>query len=97
MTMREQWRRPTPWAARTASRSCPPFYEHKGALAGKSPSRICRNAEYLYAGLRREFELYHPDMPSGRRWTTWRRANSTSRGNSHPHDHAGRPPRPAIR
>jgi len=40
----------------------PAIYEHKGALVGKSPSEICRNPEYLYAGLRRELELYDPDM-----------------------------------
>lgn len=26
----------------------PAIYEHKGALIGKSPSEICRNADYLY-------------------------------------------------
>jgi uroporphyrinogen decarboxylase len=40
----------------------PAIYEHKGALIGKSPSQICRNAEYLYSGLRRELETYDPDM-----------------------------------
>jgi len=40
----------------------PAIYEHKGALIGKSPSQICRNAEYLYAGLKREAEIYDADM-----------------------------------
>lgn len=40
----------------------PAIYEHKGALIGKSPSAICRNAEYLYQGLQRELETYDPDM-----------------------------------
>src|SRR5512136_1147961 len=40
----------------------PAIYEHKGALVGKSPSEICRNAEYLYSGLMRELEVYDPDM-----------------------------------
>lgn len=40
----------------------PAIYEHKGALVGKTPSEICRNAEYLYAGLKRELEVYDPDM-----------------------------------
>jgi uroporphyrinogen decarboxylase len=40
----------------------PAIYEHKGALVGKSPSEICRNADYLYAGLKREAELYDADM-----------------------------------
>ena len=40
----------------------PAIYEHKGALIGKSPSEICRNADYLYAGLMKELETYDPDM-----------------------------------
>ncbi len=40
----------------------PAIYEHKGALIGKSPSEICRNAEYLHAGLVKELETYDPDM-----------------------------------
>ena len=40
----------------------PAIYEHKGALVGKSPSEICRNADFLYAGLKREAELYDADM-----------------------------------
>ena len=40
----------------------PAIYEHKGALVGKSPSEICRNSEYLYAGLKKELETYDPDM-----------------------------------
>jgi uroporphyrinogen decarboxylase len=40
----------------------PAIYEHKGALIGKSPSQICRNADYLYAGLIKELETYDPDM-----------------------------------
>ncbi len=40
----------------------PAIYEHKGALAGVSPSEVCRNAEYLYRGLKRELEVYDPDM-----------------------------------
>ncbi len=40
----------------------PAIYEHKGALIGKSPSQICRDANYLYAGLLRELEVYDPDL-----------------------------------
>jgi uroporphyrinogen decarboxylase len=40
----------------------PAIYEHKGALVGKSPSEVCRNAEYLYSGLVKELEVYNPDM-----------------------------------
>jgi len=40
----------------------PAIYEHKGALIGKSPSQICRNADFLYAGLRAELETYDPDL-----------------------------------
>jgi uroporphyrinogen decarboxylase len=40
----------------------PAIYEHKGHLVGRSPSEICRNPEYLYAGLQRELQLYDPDM-----------------------------------
>jgi uroporphyrinogen decarboxylase len=40
----------------------PAIYEHKGALIGKSPSQICRNADYLCAGLMKELETYDPDM-----------------------------------
>ena len=40
----------------------PAIYEHKGALVGKSPSAICRSAEYLYRGLREELAIYDPDM-----------------------------------
>jgi uroporphyrinogen decarboxylase len=40
----------------------PAIYEHKGALIGKTPSEICRNADYLYAGLRKELEVYDPDL-----------------------------------
>lgn len=40
----------------------PAIYEHKGALIGKSPSQICRNADLLHAGLRRELEVYDADM-----------------------------------
>ncbi len=40
----------------------PAIYEHKGWLIGRSPSEICRNADYLHAGLRREVEVYDPDM-----------------------------------
>jgi uroporphyrinogen decarboxylase len=40
----------------------PAIYEHKGALIGKTPSEICRNADYLHAGLKREAELYDADM-----------------------------------
>jgi len=40
----------------------PAIYEHKGALVGKTPSQICRNADFLYAGLKRELEVYDPDM-----------------------------------
>jgi uroporphyrinogen decarboxylase len=40
----------------------PAIYEHKGALVGKTPSEICRNPDYLYAGLRKELEIYDPDM-----------------------------------
>ena len=40
----------------------PAIYEHKGALIGKSPSEICRSAELLCAGLKKELEIYDPDM-----------------------------------
>ena len=40
----------------------PAIYEHKGALIGKSPSQICRNADYLHAGLLKELEVYDADM-----------------------------------
>jgi uroporphyrinogen decarboxylase len=40
----------------------PAIYEHKGALIGKSPSQICRNADYLQAGLLKELEVYDADM-----------------------------------
>jgi uroporphyrinogen decarboxylase len=40
----------------------PAIYEHKGVLTGKSPSQICRNADYLHAGLLRELEVYDADM-----------------------------------
>ena len=40
----------------------PAIYEHKGALIGKTPSEICRNADYLYAGLKKELATYDPDM-----------------------------------
>jgi uroporphyrinogen decarboxylase len=40
----------------------PAIYEHKGALVGKSPSEICRNAEYLHASLLKELEVYDADM-----------------------------------
>ena len=40
----------------------PAIYEHKGALVGKSPSEMCRNADFLYAGLKKELETYDPDM-----------------------------------
>jgi uroporphyrinogen decarboxylase len=40
----------------------PAIYEHKGALIGRSPSEICRNAEFLYAGLMKELEIYDPDL-----------------------------------
>lgn len=40
----------------------PAIYEQKGALIGKTPSEICRNAEFLYAGLKKELETYDADM-----------------------------------
>lgn len=40
----------------------PAIYEHKGALIGKTPSEICRNADYLYTGLKKELATYDPDM-----------------------------------
>jgi uroporphyrinogen decarboxylase len=40
----------------------PAIYEHKAALIGRSPSEVCRHAEYLYQALRRELETYDPDM-----------------------------------
>ena len=40
----------------------PAIYEHKGVLIGKSPSEICRSAEWLCAGLRAELEVYDADM-----------------------------------
>ena len=40
----------------------PAIYEHKGALVGKTPSEICRNAEYLYGGLKKNSPPTIPDM-----------------------------------
>ena len=40
----------------------PAIYEHKAWLAGKSPSAVCRNAEYLHAALERELDVYGADM-----------------------------------
>jgi uroporphyrinogen decarboxylase len=40
----------------------PAIYEHKGALIGKSPSEICRNADLLHEGLVRELQVYDADM-----------------------------------
>lgn len=40
----------------------PAIYEHKGALIGRSPSEICRDADYLEAGLWKELETYDTDM-----------------------------------
>jgi len=40
----------------------PAIYEHKGALIGRSPSQISRNPDYLYAGLKKELEIYDADM-----------------------------------
>ncbi|MCX6621328.1 MAG: hypothetical protein NTY38_09645, partial [Acidobacteria bacterium] len=40
----------------------PAIYEHKAALIGRSPSDVCRNADLLHAALRRELEVYDPDM-----------------------------------
>ncbi len=40
----------------------PAIYEHKAALIGRSPSQVCRNADYLYAGLKQELAIYDPDM-----------------------------------
>lgn len=40
----------------------PAIYEHKGALIGKSPSEICRDADLLEAGLWKELDTYDADM-----------------------------------
>jgi len=40
----------------------PAIYEHKAALVGASPSRVCRDADLLYQALLRELETYDPDM-----------------------------------
>lgn len=40
----------------------PAIYEHKGFLIGKTPSQICRNADYLVEGLEAEYERYRPDF-----------------------------------
>jgi uroporphyrinogen decarboxylase len=62
MTKRERVREV--YALRRAGRVpfVPAIYEHKGALIGRSPSEICRNADYLCAGLQKELEVYDADM-----------------------------------
>jgi uroporphyrinogen decarboxylase len=62
--MTKRQRVETVYAMRRADRIpfVPAIYEHKGALIGKSPSEICRNAELLYAGLKQELAAYDPDM-----------------------------------
>lgn len=54
----------TVYAMRKADRVpfVPAIYEHKGALIGRSPSEICRNAELLYTGLIAELAAYDADM-----------------------------------
>jgi uroporphyrinogen decarboxylase len=62
--MTKRQRVETVYGMRTADRIpfAPAIYEHKGALIGRSPSEICRNPEFLYAGLSRELQTYDPDM-----------------------------------
>jgi uroporphyrinogen decarboxylase len=62
--MTKRQRVETVYAMRKADRIpfAPAIYEHKGALIGKSPSEICRNADFLYAGVKKELEIYDPDM-----------------------------------
>jgi uroporphyrinogen decarboxylase len=40
----------------------PAIYEHKAALIGESPSKVCRNAELLERALLSELEVYDADM-----------------------------------
>lgn len=44
----------------------PPFvpavYEHKAALVGRTPSAVARDGRLLFASLRREAEIYGPDV-----------------------------------
>ncbi len=44
----------------------PPFvpavYEHKARLIGRTPSEVCRSGELLERAVRREIEVYDPDM-----------------------------------
>ena len=44
----------------------PPFvpavYEHKAALIGRTPSRVCRDGGLLHEALLRELDVYGPDM-----------------------------------
>lgn len=44
----------------------PPFvpavYEHKAALLGRTPSKVCRDAGLLREALLRELEIYDPDV-----------------------------------
>lgn len=40
----------------------PAIYEHKGKLIGKRPSEVCRDADLLYEGMKRELAVYDPDM-----------------------------------
>ncbi|MDW7759484.1 MAG: uroporphyrinogen decarboxylase family protein [Acidobacteriota bacterium] len=62
MTKRERVEKT--WRLEKADR--PPFvpavYEHKARLIGKSPAEVCRSPELLESALRRELEIYDPDM-----------------------------------
>ena len=40
----------------------PAIYEHKAFLLGKSPSEVGRNEDLIVAAIRREYELYRPDL-----------------------------------
>jgi uroporphyrinogen decarboxylase len=40
----------------------PAIYEHKAALIGRSPSRVCRDGGLIHEALLRELEIYDPDM-----------------------------------
>ena len=62
MTKRE--RVETVYAMRRADRIpfVPAIYEHKAALIGRSPTEVCRNADYLFQALEKELKVYDPDM-----------------------------------
>jgi len=40
----------------------PAIYEHKAALLGKSPSIVGRNSDMIVEAIRKEYEIYRPDL-----------------------------------